>query len=182
MAGKVGRPRGDTKFDAWARAAFLRNLAETGRLYDSAEAAGVCYTTMRSFREGGTRHDPVFEQQVQDALDEYRDRLRAEIHRRGVEGWVERGIYGKEGEHLGDVVKYSDRLLELLAKRHDPAFRDHVHVDAQTRNTSRVTHDVDVEKTLRALSPEGRAALRRALQELAAPAAAEEEEAAPCRT
>lgn len=163
----MARPLGDTKFDGWARRAFLAELAETGRFYDSAAAAGVNYTTMKKFRAGGTHEDPEFEEAVQVALECYRDKLRTEIHRRGVEGWVERGIYDKDGGHLGDVVKFSDRLLELHAKRHDPAYREKVEVKSDNTNTNRNTHDVDLDEMLRGLSREGRAALRAVLQELA---------------
>ena len=130
----MGRKPGTTKFGkgSSARKRFLEELAETGRFYDSCKAAGVAYMTMQKFRDPQYEwYDADFVEEVAEAIEAYTDKCRAEVHRRGVEGWVERGIFDKDGTHLGDVVRYSDRLLELHIKKHDPGYREHVSVDAR---------------------------------------------------
>lgn len=163
--GDTRRGRKDPyKFGQRTRQKFLAELARTGRHYDSARAAGVSYRVMKAYRAGGTHEDLEFEEQVQEALDQYTDLLRREIHRRGVEGWVERGVFSKDGEHLGDVVKYSDQLLMAQARKHDPSYRDKVSVDGSLRHAGAVNlrHEVDLSK----LSREGRDRLRAVLREL----------------
>jgi hypothetical protein len=130
----VGRKTGGTKFGPGspARIKFLEELKDTGRFYDSCQAAGVAYMTMQKFRDPQYDwFDPQFVEEVAEAIEAYTDKCRAEVHRRGVEGWVERGIFDKDGVELGQVHKYSDRLLELHIKKHDPGYREHVHVDAR---------------------------------------------------
>ena len=163
----MGRKAGGTKFGpgSQARAAFLVELADTGRLYDSCTVAGVCYTTMQGFRDpDGPKHDPDFLAQVEEALTAYTDKLRSEVHRRGVEGWIERGVYSKDGVLLGNVHKYSDRLLELHIKRHDPGYREHVSVQADVKATTRTKHSVDLEALLRQAGPDARGLLRATVQ------------------
>jgi hypothetical protein len=163
----MGRKAGGTKFGpgSQARGTFLTELAATGRFYDSCTVAQVCYTTMQKFRDPASpTHDPAFVEQVEEALACYSDKLRSEVHRRGVEGWVERGQFGKDGVHLGDVHRYSDRLLELHIKRHDPAYRDHVRVDADVKGKVRSQHSVDLEGLLAQAGPDARGLLRRTIQ------------------
>lgn len=50
-----------------------------------------------------------------------------EIVRRAIEG-VSEPVFNKDGEHVGDKVVYSDRLLALLAKARHPSYRDKVEV------------------------------------------------------
>jgi hypothetical protein len=89
---------------------------------------------MQDFRHPeGARYDPEFEKRVDEAIEAYTDSVREEIHRRAIDGWVERGIYDKEGNHLGDVRRYSDRLLEIHIKKHDAGYREHVSVDARAQ-------------------------------------------------
>jgi hypothetical protein len=130
----VGRKLGGTKFGPGSRArkTFLEELATTGRIYDSCKVAGVCYQTMQKFRDERTDlFDPAFVDEFEEAMAAYSDILRKEVHRRAVDGWVERGVYDKDGTHLGDVVRYSDRLLELSIKRHDPAWRENLKIEAE---------------------------------------------------
>lgn len=164
-----GRPKGNVKFDAALKERFLRELASTGRFYDSSAACGIDYTTMLTHRKGGEMEDLAFEQGVQVALEEYRDTLREEVHRRGVSGWVERGVFDSQGHRLGDVRKYSDRLLELHVKRLDPEYRERLAVDATTKVEGglQLRHVVELEATLKAATPEQRAKLREALEAFA---------------
>ena len=111
------------KFDDDAKRRFLAHYRENGRLTDAAIASGVIYKTAR-------RHivnDPAFAEEVEDAKMAYRDRISAEVFRRGVEGWDE-PVY-QRGERVGYVRRYSDRMLEIHAKRFEPEYRDKQQVD-----------------------------------------------------
>jgi len=66
-----------------------------------------------------------------DALEEYKELIGMELHRRAVDGVVE-DIY-HNGRVVGQKVVASDRLLLALAKAHDPKFRDHLQVDATVK-------------------------------------------------
>lgn len=157
------RPSG--KFTPETRAIFLAMLAQTGRLGDSAKAAGMSGSCIRDHRAGGAAQDLVFEEEIQEALATYRETLQAEVHRRGVLGWVERGIFDKEGTQVGEVVRYSDALLLAELKKHDPSYRDKVSIEAN----GQVLHahaSVDMAKLLVRLDKEGRNALRALMQML----------------
>lgn len=64
------------------------------------------------------------------AKQEYRDVIAKEVYRRAVEGVQEPVIGGVfKDEVVIEVTKYSDRLLELEAKRVDPSYRERQQVD-----------------------------------------------------
>ena len=123
MGKRVGESRGSYKFDARARKRYLRELAATGRRAHAAKAAGVCCQTVKDYRD---QHEE-FEAEVDEAMNQYRDDVAAEVHRRGLLG-VRREIYYK-GEVVGHELVFSDRMLELEAKRHIPEYRDKQQVD-----------------------------------------------------
>lgn len=50
-----------------------------------------------------------------------------EIVRRAIDG-VSEPVFNKDGDHVGDKVVYSDRLLVLLAKARHPSYRDRVEI------------------------------------------------------
>ena len=120
----VDRPSGvPYKFDDGARHRFLEELAYSGRIYLAAEAANVCGRTVYRLRQA----DEDFAELCQQALDRYRDKVAAEVRRRGIEGWLE-PVY-QQGQFVGYKMVYSDRMLELEAKRVDPSYRDRQQVD-----------------------------------------------------
>jgi len=49
------------------------------------------------------------------------------VHNRAIDGWLEPVFY--KGELIGYIRKFSDRMLELQAKRYIPAYRDKAAVD-----------------------------------------------------
>lgn len=110
--------------------AYLAEVARTGLLIKSCKAAGVSYMTVKRQREEAED----FEEAVQEALEVYREVIQEEIHRRAIEG-VDQPVFGPLGPGLGSgeigsVRKYSDKLLELHAKRHIAAYRDKAQIDA----------------------------------------------------
>jgi hypothetical protein len=114
---------GEKKFNGDRRATFLREYQETGLFNASARKAGVCAPTIRTAR----KEDAEFSAACDEALQNYREAIETEIKRRAIDGWLE-PIYQK-GEQVGEVRRYSDRMLELHAKRHIPEYRDKQSVD-----------------------------------------------------
>jgi hypothetical protein len=115
---------------------------------------------------------------VDEAVQEAVAKLEREAFRRGVEGWVERGVFDKDGRRPGDVVRYSDRMLELALKRHIPEYRERAELDvnAHLRADVRARLDVDaaarhqiaLEFALQHATPQERQVPRSALQLMAA--------------
>lgn len=63
--------------------------------------------------------DPAFRHEFELARETAHDALEAEAFRRGVEGWDEPVFY--QGERVGEIRRYSDRMLELLLRGARPA-------------------------------------------------------------
>lgn len=111
--------------DRWE--VFLHHFARLGLLGQAARATDVAPETIRVYR----RDIPEFAEMFDQALQDYRESLEAEVHRRAVEGWDE-PVYQK-GELVGTIRRHSDRMLELLIKKNIPEYRDKVSVDANVR-------------------------------------------------
>ena len=97
---------------------FLRSLSITGRVKESATAAGLRYSTVYRLRAT----DEDFADDWDESLYEYQDRLEAEIERRAVEGYDEPVFH--QGEVCGYKRRFSDQLLLAIAKRHIPEYRE----------------------------------------------------------
>lgn len=110
------------RFDARAQVTFLKTFALTGRIAESARAAGVSKQTVHDHR----KKDEIFAELYEEALDSYRDRIESEVHRRALVG-LDKPVYQK-GELVGYVREYSDRMLELLAKRHIVEYSDKLEI------------------------------------------------------
>ncbi len=129
------------KFDDDQKDIYLAELAKTGRKLHSAEVANTTRQTV-------TRHmknDMDFADKVADAEGQYAEDVQAEVKRRGMDGHLEPLYHGgkrtlnvlvdKDGIAILDaddqiqfipasVLRHSDRLLELEAKRTNPEYRD----------------------------------------------------------
>lgn len=103
------------------RAAYLAALAETGMYIAAADAVGCDRHTAWELRKA----DPTFAEECEVAMERYRLTLVKEAHRRAVEGVDRAVIGGKDRDQIVHIEKhYSDRLLELMLKRHIPEFRE----------------------------------------------------------
>ncbi len=104
---------------------FLRHLAASGRVGESAKAAGLKSSTYFN----RMRHaDPDFLAQWDEALDTAMDILEEAAHIRAVDG-VEEPVFHK-GEQVGVKQRYSDGLLTTLLKANNPdKYRDNTKVD-----------------------------------------------------
>ncbi len=120
-----GRPR---VMSYKIKCAYLEKVRETGLLDKSAVDVGVCGDTARANR----KNDEEFALAVDDAMKYNNDLVRGEIFRRGVLGVEEPVFY--QGEICGHIKKYSDKLIELEAKRRMPEYRDRVNIDATVQH------------------------------------------------
>ena len=100
------------------KAEFLRVLAEDGNASEACRQVGCSRVAVYDQR----RNNPDFAVAWEEAEAVAAEGLEHEAHRRGVEGWREAVWY--QGQEVGTIVRYSDRLLELLLKAHHPKFRD----------------------------------------------------------
>lgn len=153
---------------------FLRVLAETGVAKAAARAASPHGRgdSTATFRDEA-RRDPRFAAAWREALREADERLEEEAHRRAVTG-IKEPVFQK-GERVVDangepafVVRYSDRLLELLLRARVDKFveRRELHHSGSVAHGPADRLSIGV-SDLDALSPTQREQLRGILQTIA---------------
>lgn len=171
----MSKGRKPIQFD---KEACLRDYAKYGLAYQAAAAGGASYEYVRTLRTpriqdrnnpgelvDSKNYDPEFAVAYDAAFEVYKESLRKEAIRRGVHGWTEREIHDKDGNVVGHVQKFSDRLLEMMLKRNDPLVRDRVEVDQRVSGAVANTFEV-VPADLESLDREGRDAMRLVMKQL----------------
>ena len=139
------------KFTPEARAAAVRAMALTGNRSASADAAGVCLSTIEAY----LANDEEFKDQMVHAKSQYVAMLEAEATRRAVEGWDEDRMGA--GGILYTVKKFSDPLLlHMLKKKAPEEHGDSMKIDQTTK--------VEGSLGLHQLSRESREQLRQILE------------------
>lgn len=106
------------KFDADRKLRFLMLYRLTGQLQRSARECGISPATVREHLQD----DLDFRNAVDEAYSDFKELVEAEVMRRAIMGWDE-PVY-QQGMLAGSVRKYDSRLLELLAKRHIPEYKE----------------------------------------------------------
>lgn len=102
---------------------YVEHLARLGLPIQAAKATGVSAPAIKRMRE----EDSNFDEACELAMEEYREHLEETVYKRAVLGYKS-PVFGRSGI-IGHKQVYSDRLLELHAKRHIPAYRTHNRVD-----------------------------------------------------
>lgn len=97
---------------------YIMTLAATGRYTAAASMSGVSRRQADLLRNS----DESFGELCAEAIARYHGSLEAEAHERAVNG-VSVPVW-HQGQLVGYEIKASDRLLELLLKRHIPEYRD----------------------------------------------------------
>jgi hypothetical protein len=120
---KSHRPGWEDEARPAIKAAYLKQYALTGTGSKAAAEAGVSVQTIYNWR----KKDLEFDEACGHAERAYCNVLREEIHRRAVTGWEEPVFY--QGVQVGNVRKFSDRMLELQAKAKMPEYRDRQQID-----------------------------------------------------
>lgn len=108
------------------QAAFLATFEQSANVTQACKAAGIDRSMVYLWLE----HDAEFSMLYHQAEQIANDAIRAEIFRRGHDGWDE-DVYSF-GKFQGTVRKYSDTLLIFLAKARMPEFRDKSQLDVNT--------------------------------------------------
>jgi hypothetical protein len=106
-----------------AQRTFLASFAKKANVLLAAKAAKVARNTIYEWLEKDADFSFAYNQAKEDA----KDIIRAEIYRRGKEGWNE-SVY-ESGVLTKTVRKYSDTLLIFHAKAMMPEYRDKSQVD-----------------------------------------------------
>ena len=128
---------------------FLDAYAKNANVLLSAREAGVHRVTVYQWLE----HDEAFSFAYNQAKEDAKDVLRAEIYRRGVEGYDE-DIY-QLSKFAGTVRRYDSTLLMFHAKMMMPEYRDKQHIDVSgniTINTVWATGSIEEEQHDKATS------------------------------
>jgi hypothetical protein len=126
--------QGRANQNTYAKQVFLAHLSMRGILTE-AVAAQPWHPRKWFYEERGK--DPDFDAAWAEALAEAADNLHAEAWRRAHDGvnkpLVWQGEISKDASGKPITIKeYSDSLLAMLLKRHDPSFRDSLSVEQRT--------------------------------------------------
>ena len=109
-----------------AQAAFLAAFEKSANVTQACRAADIDRSTFYDWMEKYETFSLLYHQAEQTA----NDNIRAEIFRRGHDGWDE-AVY-QLGKYRGTVRKYSDTLLIFLAKARMPEFREKQSLEVTT--------------------------------------------------
>lgn len=118
-------PSGRDKVRAGQAAQFLAALRQGLTVGEACTAAKLARRTAYDRRQ----KDAAFRVAWDTAYEAGNDAIEAEVHRRAVTGWDEPVF--QQAKQVGVVRKYSDRMLELLAKKRIPAFRDNQKIEVE---------------------------------------------------
>lgn len=75
------------------------------------------------------KKDPEFAEAMERAMEYFTGQVEEAIFDRAVHGWEEPVFSQKLGRQIGTIRKFDNRLLELLAKRLMPAYREKQQVE-----------------------------------------------------
>ena len=142
---------------------FLEAFAEHANVLLAAQSAGINRTTVYKWLE----HDADFSFAYNQAKEDAKDVLRAEIYRRAVQGWEE-PIYQLK-KFVGTVHKYDSTLLIFHAKMLMPEYREKSTVDVNASTNAQVQDTqalYDAVERVLAPYPEAKWKLAEAIAEL----------------
>lgn len=120
---------GGPKFDKDMMQSFCASYSTHNLVTKAAKDAGVSISTVRTY----LKTNPMFLEMVEDAKAIYRDKIVETVYERAVTG-IDEAIIGGMGRDQVVAYKrvYSDRLLELEAKRVEHGYRDKGGVEINT--------------------------------------------------
>lgn len=105
---------------------FLEAYMDCGHKAKAALIAGLSYSSILR----AEKDDPEFADEVVQAHELFTAKLSDAAYKAAVEGWKVPKFDAK-GQLCGHEWKFSERILELMLKRHDPAFRDKADIDVK---------------------------------------------------
>lgn len=112
----------------------LNHIVNYGVLAHACLSQGVSYRTLEIL----VKDYVGFAALKGEAQDLYRDKVSRAVHNRAITGWLEPQFH--KGQFCGYIRKFSDRMLELQAKRYVPEYRDKSAVDVNVQGGVLVTN------------------------------------------
>ena len=119
----------DTPIKRTKQDIFLEEFARHGNVTLAARVAHIERKTVYRWKEKSN----LFLMRYNQAFEEAKDAIRAEIYRRGHDGYDEQVLVGGR---LHTVHKYSDTLLIFHAKMLMPEYREKQQIDVNTNTGS----------------------------------------------
>lgn len=131
--------------------AFIAYVGENPKcsVREAAEAIGVQRRAVRALR----RSDPDFDADYHEARGLTPEKILAEMRRRAIDG-VEEPVF-HDGDIVGYITRYSDRLLTVLAKGFVPELRERVELTGRDGGDLGVTVEHDFGSLLDQLADVG---------------------------
>lgn len=120
-------------------ASVLNHIVNYGVLAHACLSQGVSYRTFETL----VKDYPDFGSLKDEAQELYRDKVSRAVHNRAITGWLEPQYY--KGAFSGYIRKFSDRMLELQAKRYIPEYRDKTAVDVNVKGGVLVINPDNIE-------------------------------------
>jgi len=117
----------------------LNHIVNYGVIAHACLSRGV---SQRTFEELNKTY-PGFQLLKKEAQDLYRDKVSRAVHNRAITGWLEPQFH--KGQFCGYIRKFSDRMLELQAKRYVPEYRDKSAVDVNVAGGVLVVNPDNIE-------------------------------------
>ncbi len=105
------------------KAIFLEEYTKTGLKIKSLLACGASTRIFHTELE----RDPEFREKCELAYVVWKESLEEELLRRAIKG-TQKDVFFK-GDKIGEETVFSDRLMELAIKRHNPSYRDKQQID-----------------------------------------------------
>lgn len=128
---KNGRSRAGKPTAEW-KAAWLEAFAEHLTVTAACEAAEVGRSSVYQARKA----DPEFAASWDEVEAKITDTLEREAYRRATEG-VEQPVF-HQGRQVGTVLKFSDRMLEMLLRARKPEkYRDRISIEDEREAAAR---------------------------------------------
>lgn len=117
-------PRGVT-FDDAAKDTFLDFLSYHGKPMIACQEVGIT----KYVYQNHLKADPDFAAKVDEVIGHLNETRAHQIETEALTG-SERITYNGRGEEVGRQKVYETKLREMILKRSDPAYREHISIDA----------------------------------------------------
>lgn len=118
---------------------ILNHIVNYGIIVDACVSSGVSYRNWEQL----CKQFPDLNALKDEAKELYREKISRAVHNRAIEGWLEPVFY--KGGLVGYIRRFSDRMLELQAKRHIPEYRDKSAVDMNVAGGVLVVNSGDIQ-------------------------------------
>lgn len=123
---EIVRRAGYGKVNVESLTKFLEAYMDCGHKAKAALVANLSYSAILKAEKA----DPDFADEVTQAHELFTAKLEKAAYNAAVKGWKV-PKYDAKGNLCGHEWKFSERIMELMLKRHNPAFRDKADIDVK---------------------------------------------------